>query len=249
MILIATLGPRATAVLDAARSALRATDADRERVRAALRARLGPSALPLESVVLRASHFRARARRSGWRFVSPVVGMLVLGAALSFAIRPAPSPIVEQKAKPRITEVIGSGAMSARGAENSAPSAEQPPPPVAIASSSVLPVHASINLALPRRKPDQLPLEVALLSRATSALSSGRAGEALKILNEHQRTFPNGLLSTERRAAKGQALCLLGRVAEGRAELAGLASQPLAENRVKLVCDAAEAPADTNSSD
>jgi hypothetical protein len=91
------------------------------------------------------------------------------------------------------------------------------------------------------RGPDQLTLEVALLSKATSALSSGRAGDALKVLNEHQREFPHGLLGVERRSAKAQALCLLGRLPEGRAELLLLSSQPLAASRVKRVCDAAAA--------
>jgi hypothetical protein len=98
----------------------------------------------------------------------------------------------------------------------------------------------SPNAVLPRR--DRLALEVALLSRATSALSSGRFADALNALNQHQREFPNGLLSEERRAAKAQALCSLGRVAEGRSQLSHLASHSPVASRAKQVCDAASSP-------
>jgi hypothetical protein len=79
---------------------------------------------------------------------------------------------------------------------------------------------------------------VALLSRATSALRAGRAAEALKALDEHRRKFPNGTLSEERRAARAQALCSLGRIDEGRAELSLLAPRSPAAARASQVCDA-----------
>ena len=59
-----------------------------------------------------------------------------------------------------------------------------------------------------RHSPDRLAQEVALLSRATSALRSGRPADALTALNEHQSQFPKGVLAEERRAARAQALCL-----------------------------------------
>jgi len=77
---------------------------------------------------------------------------------------------------------------------------------------------------------------VALLSRATSALRAGRAADALTLLNEHQHKFPKGVLSEERRAAKAQALCSLGRQTEGRAELARLAPHSPAAIRAQQAC-------------
>jgi TolA-binding protein len=74
-----------------------------------------------------------------------------------------------------------------------------------------------------RRPADRLAQEVALLSRATTALRSGRPEEALKALAEHQRQFPKGVLTEERRAARAQALCTLGRHGEARADLSTLA--------------------------
>jgi hypothetical protein len=240
MIVMATLGPKASAVVDAARSALRATDADRERIEAALRARLGPAALPAKAALLRVSYFRPKPRRFAWRFIPPTVGVFVIGGALSLAVRPGSRPIVEQKPAPaRTPEVIGPATLSAGTTEHLVSPAEPPAEVATPAASSVHPLHASTSSPSARPGQDQLMLEVALLARATSALHSGHAGDALKALNEHQREFPSGLLSAERRGAKAQALCLLGRVAEGRAELAQLSSQPLAASRVKLVCDAA----------
>jgi hypothetical protein len=111
------------------------------------------------------------------------------------------------------------------------PSIEVTPPSV-IAPPAAAPSEAP---ALHAR--DRLAEEVALLSRATTALRAGRAAEALKTLDEHQSRFPRGALSEERRAAKAQALCSLGRMSEGRAELARLAPQSPAAARAKQVCD------------
>jgi hypothetical protein len=90
--------------------------------------------------------------------------------------------------------------------------------------------------SVPRRQ-DALTQEVALLSRAVAALNAGRAGEALGTLNEHQRQFPRGILGAERQAAKAQALCSLGRLREGRTELARLSPKSAAAGRAKQVCD------------
>jgi hypothetical protein len=68
-----------------------------------------------------------------------------------------------------------------------------------------------------------LAQEVAILSRATKYLEAGRPTDALRALAEHQRKFPNGVLTEERYAARVQALCTLGRPEEAAAELARLA--------------------------
>jgi hypothetical protein len=91
------------------------------------------------------------------------------------------------------------------------------------------------------RRPDALTREVALLSRAVTALNAGRAREALTALDEHQRQFPRGILGADRQAAKAQALCALGRVSQGRAQLAGLSPQSPAATRAKQVCDSVAA--------
>jgi hypothetical protein len=115
---------------------------------------------------------------------------------------------------------------------------EQPAAASGASSATAAAVIASARSA--PAAPDALTLEVALLSRAISSLSAGRPGDALKTLNEHQRQFPHGILDQERRAAKAQALCSLGRVAEGRSELARLTPRSPAADRARQVCDAGE---------
>lgn len=77
-----------------------------------------------------------------------------------------------------------------------------------------------------------------MLSRATTQLRAGQAAKALRALDEHQRRFPAGALTEDRRAAKAQALCLSGQVAKGRAELKLLLPQSPGAARAKEVCGA-----------
>lgn len=86
------------------------------------------------------------------------------------------------------------------------------------------------------RPQSRLAEEVALLSRATSALHAGRAQEALSTLAEHQREFPKGHLSVERAAARAQALCQLGRKAEAERELARLSPASPQAARARRAC-------------
>lgn len=233
MILMSVLSPKAGALLGAGRSVIRATDGDRDRIEAALRARLGAAALPLEPPV--APPKAAPVARAGWRVVVPAIGVGAVGVALMFAFRPGQSP----KPAPSRAEIQAPEAKSAALAApiaSAEPAAPAPETAISPASSAVVPSAAA---ALPQRDP--LTMEVALLSRATSALSSGRFGEALKVLKEHQRQFPNGLLSEERRAGQAQALCSLGRVADGRAQLAHLSPRSPAATRAGSVCDSAAA--------
>jgi hypothetical protein len=55
-------------------------------------------------------------------------------------------------------------------------------------------------------------------------------------LAEHQRQFPQGLLSVERRAARAQALCQLGRKAEAERELRGLSPSSPQAARARKLC-------------
>jgi hypothetical protein len=90
------------------------------------------------------------------------------------------------------------------------------------------PLEASTAVAPPpsavpaRRAPDRLAEEVTILRQAAKDLRAGRAAESLRALGEHQRRFPSGLLALERRAARAEALCSLGRFAEAEVELSTL---------------------------
>jgi hypothetical protein len=202
---------------------------ERERLEALLDARLGAGASsPVNPPVPSpARHL------GGWRLVSSLtVGVALVGGAALWGLQgnpgehappPASASAQEQPALPAIAPA--------------APTVEIEPP------SAVAPAHPvkpPVETQAPaQRSQDRLAQEVALLSRATSDLRGGRAGAALKLLDEHQRKFPNGMLTVERRAARAQALCALKRVGEGRAELSHLAPQSPAAGRAKQLCDAA----------
>ncbi|HEX2670172.1 MAG TPA: hypothetical protein VHM25_04830, partial [Polyangiaceae bacterium] len=163
---------------------------------------------------------------------SLTVGAALVGGATLWLLRPADGQ------KPATAPV-------ATSAEAKPPEAALPIAPPVEAQTPIVPEPARSAKPLPEPKApaqpaqDALAKEVALLSRATSDLRAGRAGAALKLLDEHQRKFPNGMLVVERRAVRAQALCSLKRVSEGRAELAQLAPQSPAAGRAKQLCDAA----------
>jgi hypothetical protein len=225
------LTPKARALVQAGKTALRATSADRERIEAALRVRLGSDALPLDNGVT------AAGSGASWQAVAGVAtGVCVLGALAVLALRPAasaPVPPARSAAPPPAQSALPDLPPTAAGAP--APFAVPPE----LGSSPEQP-----GTSAPRPR-DRLAREVALLSRATSQLRAGHAAAALRTLGEHQRNFPNGALSEERRAAEAQALCLLGRVGEGRAKLAQLApGSPAAARAAELCAEGASDAAD-----
>jgi hypothetical protein len=222
------LNVKARALVDAGRAALRATAADRERVEAALRARLGPDALPVEAGAPSAS------TPTAWRAVARLaIGVGVVIGATFVALRPAtvtspPSPSVQHAPAPT---------PAAPHAVSPAADAVEPTPAFVIANNPASSGRKELALSTARR-PDGLAQEVALLSRAATQLRAGRAAQALKVLEEHERRFPKSVLSEDRRAAKVQALCLLGQLTKGGAELAELPAQSPAAARAAQVCDA-----------
>jgi RNA polymerase sigma-70 factor (ECF subfamily) len=78
-----------------------------------------------------------------------------------------------------------------------------------------------------------LGAETQLLRRADQALRIGDPARALELLDEHARTFPEGVLAEERSAERVTTLCTLGRVNQARSEavrfLAIHADSPLAK--------------------
>jgi hypothetical protein len=214
------LSPRARQVLRSSVSP--ATPADRERIRSALQARLGGTlatsgALPAAS--------------SRWPLVSSaIIGLGLIGGALFFLTRHEP-------VAPR---PVGAAAPSAI-AMSAVPPVTDSVPPVESATLAALPAPSVPDATSPRSLPasDRLAQEVALMERATTALHAGRPAAALKVLDESQRRFPAGSLTLERRAARAQALCALGRGSEAQLELAALPARSPGVARAKQVCDAA----------
>jgi hypothetical protein len=109
-----------------------------------------------------------------------------------------------------------------------APSASAPAPPPSASAPPAPPVERS---ARPRPATtassaapdlDTLRRETALMREAQKALRDGHPERALEVLDQHAGSHPGGVLVEERLAARVQALCLAGKVAEARASLAEL---------------------------
>jgi hypothetical protein len=200
------LSPEARALIDVGRSAQRGSPADRARIEAALRARLGPEALPAAD-----SGARTLGLARGYALTGVAIGVCALAGVALWALHPhAHAP--------------------------AAPPALAAPGHVPIATAPVL--EAPVVAAQPLQQ-DRTAQEVALLARATRELRAGHAGKALKALDEHARRFPNGVLSEERRSARAQALCALGRRSEGRGEVAQLPADSPAAARATQACETA----------
>jgi len=237
------LSPKARALVQAHRDADLPTAADRQRVAAALRARLGSDVLPLERPV----HNRLMSN-VGQRRSATALGLCVVGSVLFLARRPssAVSPGSQMRNK-SAQSVLASTVTVTATAVSSEPAASSQAPGLALRqAASPAPGHPPAKVrAAPVQ--DTLAQEVLLLSSAASQLSSGQAAVALLTLDEHQRRFSNGVLSEERNAAKARALCLLHRLSEGRATLARLAPGSPIAARAKQDCDSA-ARADSSGS-
>lgn len=97
------------------------------------------------------------------------------------------------------------------------PSSE-PPAPVAIAAPVVSAVVTARPVTRPVAAPSVDPVveEHALLAQARRELDSNPT-KTLTLVQEHERRFPDGILSSEREFLRISALARLGRTAEARA--------------------------------
>jgi hypothetical protein len=206
------LSPEARGLVDDWHAVLRPSADDRARIASALAVRLGAAVFALPQ------HASAAASKPAvvWQSLSTIVagvsvGILTIGATYL-------------------------AALSSSDVTTAPHSAKSSPAAVATASLGAVPVSSAANVdealdapapaTVPQRKQllaDPLAAEVAILSKATTALRAGNASESLSLVEEHQRRFPNGRLAEERRAARVQALCALGKLAAAEAELARLA--------------------------
>jgi|SRR6478735_7048208 len=231
------------ALVKAGRQADRPNDADRERVRALLQARLGDAAL-LTTSLSEASGTKLgtpalRSKFVKWGWVGSTV--LVAGAAW-FVPRFARE---SESATPAASASVPSVVSAARAAGT--PAVPQVPAPLP-SSGAPLPTRIvtpdgtsrtqDSQKGAPRGR-DGLAEEVALLSRAETELHAGHPAKALVALTEHQRKFPRGALAEERTAARIQALCALGRSDEANVQLRQLlhiSPNSALEERTRQAC-------------
>jgi len=237
--IVVALSPKARALIQAHREAGRPTAADRQRVAAALRARVGSVALPLERPIRGGLLSSVGQRRS-----ATALGVCVVGSVLFLARRPStpvgPATQLRNKSAQAVLASSATAVSSEPAASIEAPvpaSIEAPTPALHKADSTApRPPAPKVRAAAAQ---DTLAQEVLLLSSAATQLRSGQAAGALLTLDEHQRRFSNGVLGEERNAAKARAFCQLHRFSEGRATLALLAPGSPIAARVKEDCDSA----------
>jgi hypothetical protein len=137
-----------------------------------------------------------------------------------------PTPVAEAPVAPAVDDPLG------------APVNTPAPPPAAGLPAPARNDRASIGVPpvpLPAPAPVQttpavpsLDDEVSLVRDARAALRGGDAGQALALLDEHDRRFPGGALAEDCAAARIYTLCALGRTDAARA----LASRFLSEHPV-----------------
>lgn len=180
------------------RGAMQPSLADRERISAMLRARLGEAVLPFEAgaVTLLLSRF-------AWAKLYWAVAAVGIGSGAALLASQSAEPLANTAAPP--FERI----------ESALPAPQEPasPPAIQAPESARVVAHESAPPS-PRKASDRLGQEVAILSRATGELHAGHAASALKAIEEHEKRFPNGTLVHERREARAQALRALGRCSE-----------------------------------
>jgi hypothetical protein len=217
--------PEVRALIQAGRAVLLPTVADRERVFAALAIRLGftPDLPPPALAATKAS--------ISWQATSVLATGLVVASLVTYTALFGRYPLLGA-ASPRVS--APAAAPAALNVPVAAFAIEAP----ADAPSTAAPVAANVPPTPPkvRERPDSLSEEVTLLARAEKELHAGRFASALKVLEEHARVFPRGVLAQERVAARVHALCGLGRVSEANTELGRIAPGSLQESSAREAC-------------
>jgi hypothetical protein len=219
---------------------MRPTAADQQRIAEALSARIAAGAGGLS---IAPAAFVAKAHWLGlsWPVLSTVVvglaaGGLFLAGALQSETTEVPAvPVAARAAVP--SPVAGGPAagadvapsVTARGAAAAETQAVTPAPATRVASDD-------IPVSVRRQSSDRLAEEVEILSRAQTELHAGQFASSLRLLEEHARKFPRGTLAQERRAARIQALCGMGRMSEADTELARLSPGSVHEGRARQAC-------------
>jgi hypothetical protein len=233
------LGPEASALLEAARCGDEPTDADRERVRAAIATRLAAGAAAGIGAMAAGKWAGSTLGAAGGAPASAAIPAGLAAKALAAAIlvgalgasavlihRALPHPVAPLSVPAHPTVAVGvDGPVSARGSPNGATNPTAPPiddahgvgfrsgaravPGSVIAPAVSSSAHTTVATG-------DVAAEVRLLGEAHAVMRRGDAERALVLLDEHARRYPKGALGEERDAARIAALCALGRVAEAR---------------------------------
>jgi type IV secretory pathway VirB10-like protein len=194
------------------------TMSDRERVRrnVALQIATGATFATALAAAERGSWFAKIWATSAWFKAATVVASLAAaagGVTAVWSAEPKRPPPVDATAPAVQVRAIATPELQnplPKPEPASAPEDEATPTPIRVGS-------AAAPKASNRATTDSLDAELELVSQAQRALKAGRAQDALRALEEHQRRFPAGSLSFERAGLRPIALCQAGKLDEGRA--------------------------------
>ena len=206
------LSPESKALIELARGDDEPNVVDRARVRRALGASLatGLAASSATSAAagagLKTAGLAGSMKIAAWVGVGMAVGALTTTTAIVAIRGPAPEPAPVARPAPRDVSPVVRADPPAKDELTDEPT-----------DTATIPLEVTskpIGARAPQSSPSSLAAEMRLLETARAALSGGDARRALALIQEHERDFPNGSLSEERRASKVFALCGLGRRAE-----------------------------------
>jgi len=226
------LSPELRELVLAGKGATLPTAADSARIFELLRTRLGEAAFASAETGQAVAASSSAGVVTGKLATLGIAGLALLGGFLFFSARNHRAAPSDSNSAPR--------AAATELAPQAAPLLPQAPSSTT-AEAAATPgsndgVRTEPRPSASHHPKDSLSEEVAILSRAETALHSGQPDVALKLLNEHERRFGNGLLAEERIAARIQALCALGRTADANAQLAHLSPKSLHGEQASQAC-------------
>ena len=224
------------ALVVASKNASRPTEADSARVLGALRLRLGDAAVMGAEAAQAAVASDTTGLLFGKVSAIALAGLALLGGLWFFTPRARQAASIEASAAPSAAATIQAATTLAPSAISLSAASSTPPEASEVAAAAAPAPTPDDAEARPHHARDRLAEEVALLSRAETALHSGNAALALQVLGEHERKFRDGLLAEERIAARIQALCKLGRKTEADAQLAQLSPKSLHGEPSRRAC-------------
>jgi hypothetical protein len=194
------LGPDIQALLDAARDAHDPTAADRARVKQGLVNQLGAGAFATQVPM-------GPSARPWLRFGAgaAAVGLAIVAGLM---LRPATPSANPPPPAPQVTSVTPLSAPQTPVVLD--------PPSVPVESLHAVPVQAQPVAKLAPSEESTLEKELLLLRDAKSALDRGDSAKALSVLDQHEKTYPDGVLAEERGATRVLALCAAGRTQDAK---------------------------------
>jgi hypothetical protein len=257
--------PEDEALLRSARLGLDPTSEDQARIKRALFAQLGVGASGAALSGSKATSIAASAKASSsialgtkWLaallFVGGVVGTGIIVVRKSHhastAISSAPSPVSSSQNASATPNAIPTATTTAPSTASDFEIGDTPPVASAITARAPNAVNSGISRAAQKSSasasatptssgPSTVSAEAQLLRDADAALRSGDPALALSVLDQHDASFPHGVLNEECEAERVLALCALGKISDAKKIAATFlrdhAGSPLA-GRVQSSC-------------